>query len=90
MVSSLTLQCCYLFLFVEHPRKRITQDGLQLGRHLKNRGRPVHTTWARYKAQMKGKREERHDGACTVMNLLILKIKKKNSKDIFSAVIISF
>lgn len=43
------------------PRKQITNDGLRLFRHLRNRGRPSHTTWTKYKSQIKGKKTERSD-----------------------------
>lgn len=44
-----------------HPRKRITQDGLRLSRHLKNRGRPTNLTWTKYKAQNKGRKKDERD-----------------------------
>ena len=44
------------------PRKQMTEDGLRLGRHLRNRGRTAHSTWTKYKQQIKGKRQESFDG----------------------------
>ena len=49
-------------VYLGKPRKQMTEDGLRLGRHLRNRGRPAHSTWTKYKQQRKGKREERFDG----------------------------
>lgn len=49
-------------VYLGKPRKQMTEDGLRLGRHLRNRGRPAHSTWTKYKQQIKGKRQESFDG----------------------------
>lgn len=45
----------------------MTEDGLRLTRHLRNRGRPTNSTWTKYKSQMKGKQVERSEGATTIV-----------------------
>ena len=47
-----------------HPKRRLTEDGLRLSKHLRNRGRPTNSTWAKYKAQGGGggKKVERNSG----------------------------
>jgi len=51
-----------LQLFLQNKsKKQITADGIKLSRHLKNRGRPTHSTWTKYKHQHQGKKEDRKD-----------------------------
>ncbi|XP_066929253.1 ribosome assembly protein METTL17, mitochondrial-like [Clytia hemisphaerica] len=40
-----------------HPKKRLTEDGMRLTRHLRNRGRPTNSTWTKYKSQNKGSKK---------------------------------
>ena len=61
----------FYFSYLVHPRKRITEDGQRLSRHLKNRGRPVNTTWTKYKAQLRGKKVERREGISQIFRSFI-------------------
>lgn len=59
-------------VYLGKPRKQMTEDGLRLGRHLRNRGRPAHSTWTKYKQQIKGKRQESFDGMLFFTDLYFL------------------
>ena len=47
--------------YKRQPRKRLTQDGQQIHRHLLNRGRPVHNTWKKFKEEQRAKSARRVD-----------------------------
>ena len=59
-----------------HPKRRLTEDGLRLSKHLRNRGRPTNSTWTKYKAQggCDGKKVERNSGIIIIVIVFLMLI----------------